>query len=135
MGYLDDLIGPKRTIVLSLIGLDRRDDGRRYSPSAKVWLWVAGVLMGVFAGPNQSASRSLMVRFVPAGMQNEFFGFFAFSGKLTAFVGPLALGVATQLTGSQRAGISVVLLMLTVGLVLLLAVNEPKRAASARTGA
>ncbi len=31
-------------------------------------LWAAGILIGVFAGPNQSASRSLMLRVKSAGM-------------------------------------------------------------------
>jgi UMF1 family MFS transporter len=57
-------------------------------------------------------------------MQNEFFGFFAFSGKLTAFMGPLMLGVLTQISGSQRVGVSVVLVLFATGLVLLQFVHE-----------
>ncbi len=70
--------------------------------------WVAGIAIGIFAGPNQAASRSLMARFVPPDVENEFFGFFAFSGKLTAFIGPFLLGLLTDLSGSQRVGVSVV---------------------------
>ena len=92
--------------------------------AALLWLWVAGVITGIFLGPNQAASRSLMGRFVPRENENEFFGFFAFSGKLTAFVGPFLLGVLTQWTGSQRWGISVVLVMFAAGLVLLLPLDE-----------
>ena len=80
--------------------------------------------IGIFVGPNQSASRSLMGRFVPPDKENEFFGFFAFSGKLTAFVGPLMLGVLTQAFDSQRAGISIVLVLFVVGLALLARVDE-----------
>jgi UMF1 family MFS transporter len=68
-----------------------------------------------------------MGRFVPPGMQNEFFGFFAFSGKLTAFLGPFLLGLLTQLSGSQRVGVSVVIALFVVGLVLLLRVDERVR--------
>jgi UMF1 family MFS transporter len=57
-----------------------------------------------------------MGRFVPHDKENEFFGFFAFSGKHTAFAGPYLLGVLTQWTGSQRVGISVVLLFFAIGL-------------------
>jgi len=92
--------------------------------STKTSLWIAGVAIGVFVGPNQSASRSLMGRFVPPRLENEFFGFFAFSGKLTAFVGPFLLGVLTDLTGSQRVGVSAVLALFVVGLPLLLWVDE-----------
>ncbi|HIG17119.1 MAG TPA: MFS transporter, partial [Candidatus Handelsmanbacteria bacterium] len=48
--------------------------------TSKPWLWVAGIVIGVFVGPNQAASRSLMARFMPQNAKNEFFGFFAFSG-------------------------------------------------------
>ena len=94
------------------------------SMTKRLWLWVAGIIIGIFIGPNQSASRSMMARFVPPDAQNEFFGFFAFSGKLTAFFGPLLLGVLTQWSGSQRVGVSVVLLLFALGLVLLATVDE-----------
>jgi UMF1 family MFS transporter len=81
-------------------------------------------LIGIFAGPNQSASRSLMARFVPPEAENEFFGFFAFSGKLTAFIGPLFLGLLTEWSGSQRVGVSVVLVLFALGLALLALVDE-----------
>jgi len=65
-----------------------------------------------------------MARFTPRDVQNEFFGFFAFSGKLTAFVGPFLLGLLTQWSGSQRVGVSVVVVLLALGLLLLLTVDE-----------
>ena len=126
MGYLDDRIGAKRTLSISLLGLiiatllamAARDE---------VWLWVAGIMIGIFAGPNQSASRSLMGRLVPQGMRNEFFGFFALSGKLTAFVGPFTLGLLTQLSGSQRVGVTVVVVLFGIGLVLLQGITGEER--------
>ncbi len=72
----------------------------------KAYFWAAGIMVGFFAGPNQSASRSLLGRFVPRDKKNQFFGFFAFSGKLTAFFGPMFLGVLPQAVGSQRAGMA-----------------------------
>jgi UMF1 family MFS transporter len=126
MGYLDDWIGAKRTIVISLLGLTFATLVAILAAD-KAWLWIAGIFIGIFSGPNQAASRSLMSRFVPAGMQNEFFGFFAFSGKLTAFLGPALLGLLTQLSGSQRVGVSVVIALFVVGLVLLLRVDEEVR--------
>ena len=75
-------------------------------------------------GPNQSASRSLMGRFVPQRHQNEFFGFFAFSGKLTAFLGPFFFGLLTEATGTQRAGVGVVIAFFVLGFLLLARVDE-----------
>ena len=57
-------------------------------------------------------------------MENEFYGFYAFSGKATAFAGPLLLGLLTEAFASQRAGISVVIAFLLVGAMLLLKVDE-----------
>jgi UMF1 family MFS transporter len=61
---------------------------------------------------------------VPPDKENEFFGFFAFSGKATAFLGPFVLGVLTQISGSQRVGVSVVVVLLLIGLWLLRGVDE-----------
>jgi UMF1 family MFS transporter len=124
-GFVDDRIGGKRTVLVSCLALAAATALAVWAPT-RTWFWVAGMLIGVFAGPNQAASRSLMARFAPAGSENEFFGFFAFSGRLTAFAGPLLLGVATQWFGSQRAGVATVLLFFLVGAALLLRVDEQR---------
>lgn len=131
-GFVDDRIGGKRTIMLTLIGLTIATALAVAAPN-KTWLWVAGILLGIFVGPNQAASRSLMARFVPQRHQTEFFGFFAFSGKVTAFLGPLLLGTATGWFGNQRAGIATLLLFFILGGVILTAVNERLGIESART--
>ncbi len=96
--------------------------------------WVAGILIGIFLGPNQSASRSLMARFVPDRHESEFFGFFAFSGKATSFLGPLLYGTMVEVFGSQRAGVAVVLVFLILGGALLSTVNEREGIAAAAQG-
>ena len=95
---------------------------------------MAGITIGIFAGPNQAASRSLMGRFTPDNREAEFFGFFAFSGKLASFFGPLLLGAATQAFGSQRYGVATVIGFLVLGALILLGVNEPRGMAAAREG-
>jgi UMF1 family MFS transporter len=123
MGFLDDRLGGKRTIAISLWGLIAAATLAVLAPT-KTLFWVAGIVVGIFAGPNQSASRSLLGRLVPPDKENEFFGFFAFSGKATAFLGPFILGVLTQVFGSQRAGVSVVVVLLFVGWLVLRGVDE-----------
>jgi UMF1 family MFS transporter len=123
MGHLDDRIGGKRTIVVSLFGLIASTLLAMFATSITLF-WVAGLLIGIFAGPNQSASRSLMARFIPHDMENEFFGFFAFSGKLTAFLGPFLLGLLTAWSGSQRVGVSAVMVLFFAGLAVLFTVDE-----------
>ena len=60
-------------------------------------------------------------------MMTEFFGLFAFSGKITAFAAPLLVGLVTAASGSQRAGIAVILLFLGGGLALMLGAQEAGR--------
>jgi UMF1 family MFS transporter len=122
-GFLDDLIGGKRTIFISLAGLFAAGLLAVLTPSV-FWFWVAGIVVGLLAGPNQAASRSLMGRFVPATKETEFYGFFAFSGKATSFLGPLLLGQFTLFFANQRAGVATVLLFFIVGGLLLRRVDE-----------
>ena len=150
MGFLDDMIGGKSTIQISNVGLiiaciiavsaPDRDLFNITLPiigsmliTGKSMFWLSGILIGIFSGPNQSASRSLMARFVPKDRENEFFGFFAFSGKATAFMGPFLLGVLTQIFESQRYGIAVVILFLIVGFILLRSVDEDAGIAASQT--
>jgi UMF1 family MFS transporter len=130
MGYLDDRAGGKFTIQITLLGLCVATLIAIVAPN-RFWFWVAGVVVGIFVGPNQSASRSLMGRFVPPDKENEFFGFFAFSGKLTAFLGPFFFGFLTDRFGSQRAGISIVLVLLIAGWIVLAGVDEEEGIESA----
>ena len=130
-GYLDDRLGGKLTIQITLIGFVIAAI-IAVVPQEKIWFWIAGILVGLFAGPNQSASRSLMGRFVPQNKETEFYGFYAFSGKATAFLGPLLMGVITQAFGSQRAGMATVGLFFIIGGLLLRTVDEQKGIRMAR---
>ena len=132
-GFVDDRIGGKKTIMVTLVMLSVATAIAVWAPN-RTWFWTAGVLIGLFVGPNQSASRSLMGRFVPEKHQTEFFGFFAFSGKVTSFMGPFLLGTVTAAFGSQRAGVATVLLFFLVGGTLLATVNERRGIEAARNG-
>ena len=117
-GWVDDRIGAKRTILLGLCGLVIVGVPLLLVESKLVFM-VLGAVLGIFFGPVQAASRSLMARITPAGMAGEMFGLYALSGKATAFVGPWMVALITALTGSQRWGMASVLPFLVVGGVLL----------------
>ncbi len=123
-GLVDDRVGGRITVLWSLVGLFVCSLVAVAAPN-RTWFWAAALVLGLFMGPNQSASRSLMGRFAPKRYESEFFGFFAFSGKATAFLGPLLLGLITAGYG-QRAGIAVVLVFFLVGGLLLLRVDEAR---------
>lgn len=129
-GFVDDRIGGRATVLISLVLLTVAAVTAVLANSRGVF-WAAAILVGLCAGPNQSASRSLMGRFIPLGKENEFYGFFAFSGKAAAFLGPVLLGLVTGLFDSQRAGMSVVVLFFVVGGLILLRVDEERGTARA----
>ena len=122
-GPIDDRRGGKWIIMVSIVGLIGATL-LAMTATSKAMFWVAAILVGLMAGPNQAASRSLMGRFTPAHLKSEFFGFYAFSGKATAFLGPLLLGILTAMFQSQRAGIGIVAVLFVIGGWLLLGVDE-----------
>ena len=128
-GFVDDRIGGKATVGLSVAALAAATLLAALAQTRTAF-WAAAVLVGIFAGPNQSASRSLMARFVPAKHESEFFGFFAFSGKVTSFLGPALLGVLSDLY-SQRVGVASLLVFFLVGALILRRVDEREGIAAA----
>lgn len=84
---------------------------------------VCGVFIGGMGGIVQSASRSLMVRHCDPESSTEYFGLYGLSGRATAFLAPLLIGVTTQITGSARIGISPILVLFAIGLIMLIWVN------------
>jgi UMF1 family MFS transporter len=122
-GFFEDRMGSKKTVLLSLAGLIIASLMAVITSSRTIF-WLASILVGVFSGPNQSASRALMGRMTPADKLNQFFGFYAFSGKFTTFLGPLLLGVLTDSFDSQRAGMAVVLVFFVIGGLILAQVDE-----------
>ena len=103
--------------------------GAPFSSLAEQVYLVSGILIGVFGGPAQAASRTLLARLAPASMMTEFFGLYSLSGKATSFIAPFAIAVATGIYESQRAGLAVIIGFLIVGLFGLLFVREERSAA------
>ena len=138
-GYIEDKIGAKKMINISLFILIASiliafiapythsfDDVVLYIKKIDFYytltcpqfmFWIAGILIGLMVGPNQSCSRSLMARLTPKEKQNEFFGFFALTVKATSFLGPLSFGIVTKFY-SQQMALSVVVILLLIGFIL-----------------
>ncbi|WP_396621676.1 MFS transporter [Marinobacter sp. W-8] len=119
--WIDDALGGRNTILLSLVGLGCSAFAILVVDGATAF-WIWGMILGIFVGPLQSASRSHLARVAPPHLQTQMFGLFAFSGKATAFAGPLLVGLVTSVTDSQRWGMSTILLFLLIGFVLMLKV-------------
>jgi UMF1 family MFS transporter len=121
--YLDDRVGSKPTVILSLIGLIIAGIAVLMAPDKDAFMMLSLVL-GLFVGPAQAASRTLAGRLAPHGMVTQTFGLYAFTGKSAAFLGPLAYGAATQIYGTQTAGMFSIILFWIAGLGLLAWVRE-----------
>ena len=119
-GYIEDKVGVKKVINLTLGVLLFATLIAIYAPETdypKELFWIAGVLIGLMVGPNQSCSRSLMSQLTPKDKQNEFFGFFALTGKATTFLGPLLFGIITSIY-SQQMALWVVVFLFVLGFLL-----------------
>lgn len=146
-GHLVDRIGGKPSLILSLLLM----------VVVVIWLFfnqtqtgffLIGAVAGFAMAGAQSVSRTMVAMFAPRGQSAEFYGFFAFAGRTSSFVGPLVYGwlaaeaalwfeaqgqeaVLAHQSGQRLAILSIGLFIL-VGLVVLLFVNERKAREAAR---
>ncbi len=121
---LDDKLGSKRTILLALAGLSGFGLAALVI-TGKTLFWIVGAASGLFVGPAQAASRTLLARLAPEDARAELFGFYALTGRITAALGPWAVATVTGLFESQRIGMGVILVLFGAGFLLLLGVREP----------
>jgi UMF1 family MFS transporter len=120
-GRLDDSLGPRFVIVFSLVAMLVTSlvllvvDG-------PAMFWTFGLVLTLFVGPAQSASRTFLARVTPVGKEGQHFGLYAMTGRAVSFLAPSLFGLFAFLTGSDRAGIIGIMLVLAAGLVVLLRV-------------
>lgn len=86
--------------------------------------WFLAVLIGTSQGGIQALSRSYFGRLIPKDASNEFFGFYNILGKFSAIIGPLLVGVVSQLTGKSTLGAGSLSILFIIGLVIFIAVSR-----------
>jgi UMF1 family MFS transporter len=121
--FADDAIGSKPTIVVSLVGLILIGAAILFIADKNLFL-ILSLGLGIFMGPVQAASRTMISKLCPPEMITQGYGLYAFTGKSISFMGPLAFGVMTSVFGTQQAGMASIVLFWIVGLILLLKVKE-----------
>ena len=136
-GKADSRMGPKPVIVFNVVVLAATSLAIIFVSRTSVFglpvaetsslpdiaFYVLGALIGAAGGAMQSASRTMMVRQGDAEKMTEGFGLYALSGKATAFLAPLSIGVVTSLSDSQQIGILPIFALFILGLILLLFVH------------
>lgn len=135
-GLIDDKIGAKTTIMISLIGLIVAGTSVfAFAYLGPITYWVGGLALTLFVGPAQASSRSFVARFTPVGREGEVFGLYQTTGRAVSFISPLlwtsaisaALAAGVSQEQSTVFGILGLLLVLVVGTILLAFVNpNPK---------
>jgi UMF1 family MFS transporter len=125
-GLLDDRVGPRALIVASLVGLVVAGVATfALADRGTTVFWVCGLLLCVFVGPAQSASRSLLTRVAPPGRESQIFGLYATTGRAASFLAPTAFATFVAIAGSQRWGILGLVLVIAAGLAALLPLRLP----------
>jgi UMF1 family MFS transporter len=89
-----------------------------------------GLVIGFVVGPIQASARSLLARLTPPENAGRMFGLLALSGKVTSFLAPLLIAIATDLSGTQAAAPLVVIAFFLLGWLVLRKVAEPGGASS-----
>ena len=120
-GVLDDRFSSKGVIVGSLLGLVisgsllfvLHDGG-------PMVFWIFGLLLTMFVGPAQAASRSLLARLAPEGGEGELFGLYATTGRAISFITPALFAYFITLGGSEHWGILGIVSVLALGLALMI---------------
>jgi UMF1 family MFS transporter len=141
-GLVADDFGTKRSLIISLI-LTIVPVVWLFFSYSKLQFYFIGALAGFALTGVQSLSRTTVGMFAPPGKSAEFYGFFAFTGRTSSFIGPTIFGLlaawasgwylrnrgmveaAANEAGHRIALFSIVAFLL-VGMVLLLLVSEKK---------
>jgi UMF1 family MFS transporter len=129
-GAIDNKVGTKRVIVVSLAGMLVAGTGVfAFAGMGAITYWVFGLALCLFVGPAQASSRTFVARFAPVNREGEIFGLYQTTGRAASFLSPtlwsISLVLATQ-AGFENAtvfGIIGIMIVLAVGLVWLLRVH------------
>lgn len=123
-GMVEDRVGPKRVIVISLVAMIIAG-GILLIVSGQMMFWIFGLALCLWVGPAQSSSRTFLARLSPPGEEGEMFGLYATTGRAVSFLAPALFALFVSMAGAERFGIVGILLVLAAGLLALLPVRRP----------
>lgn len=127
VGLVEDRVGAKPVMVWSILLMVAFALLVFMLSSLGTWVfWVFGLLLCIFVGPVQSASRSFLARVIPPGREGEIFGLYATTGRAVSFLAPAAFTISVTLGGASIYGIVGIALVLLLGLLVLLPVKTTR---------
>ncbi len=83
------------------------------------------IIVALVLGGSQALSRSIFSKLIPSDKSAEYFSFYELSERGTSWMGPLAFGLALQLTHSYNFALLSLVFFFVIGTVMLLAVKAP----------
>jgi UMF1 family MFS transporter len=97
-----------------------------FRSTAEIFYFCTNQVFAMFFVTGLSASRTLMARISPPEMATQFFGLFALSGTVTAFLAPLMVAATTTWFSSQRAGFASLVVLMVLGFLMLSRVRQER---------
>jgi len=125
MGAVEDRIGPKKVIMISLVGLISTSLILLFARGTTAF-WIFGLILTLWVGPAQSSSRAFMARIAPVGREGEMFGLYATTGRAASFLAPALFALFSGLF-TDRVGIVGIALVLLAGAIAMAGVKSPPR--------
>ena len=121
-GYLNDKLSSKIIILICIAVLTATVFYGAVIAQTKTQFFYNVMVISFFIGSIQSASRVMMTGLLETTDQGKGFGLFSFSGRVTAFAGPLLVGTTTYYF-SQRIGFLSISIFFVLGFILMLFVD------------
>ena len=121
-GYLNDKLSSKIIILICIAVLTATVFYGAVVAQTKTQFFYNVMVISFFIGSIQSASRVMMTGLLETADQGKGFGLFSFSGRATAFAGPLLVGTTTYYF-SQRIGFLSISVFFVLGFILMLFVD------------
>jgi MFS transporter, UMF1 family len=125
-GQLDDRVGSKPVIVGSLTALVTVGLVLLILSGALAF-WICGLLLCLFVGPTLASARALMLRMSEEGKEGVAFGLYTTTGRAASFLAPWMFFTFIDMFGTDRAGMGGLCVVLTAGLLAMLAVRVTPR--------
>ena len=122
-GYLNDKFSSKKIILFCIAVLTCTVVYGSLIAQTKSEFFYNVMVISFFIGSIQSASRVMMTKLLSKTDLGKGFGLFSFSGRVTAFAGPLMVGTLTYLY-SQRIGFLSVSFFFILGFLLMTSVKN-----------
>ena len=122
-GYLNDKFSSKNIILVCIFVLTLTVFYGSIIAETKDQFFYNVMVISFFIGSIQSASRVMMTKLLRPNDLGKGFGLFSFSGRITAFAGPLLVGTMTYFY-SQRIGFLSISFFFVLGFLLMISVKN-----------